>query len=130
MKTNKITHAINKIKTLIIKHTDVLIDKEIDLINFETKCSNLHGLPKVHKIDMITEVIKNCNFSNFVDIKSPNDLQFRPIVAGPISSTSRLSEVIDILIKPYRKRRNRIQEVISIFCPYYHKGLKNIVTAC
>ena len=44
VKTNQITHVINKIKTLIKKHTDILTDKETDyLINFETKCSNLYG---------------------------------------------------------------------------------------
>ena len=43
-----------------------------------------------------------CN-SEYVDIKSPNDLTFRPIVASPACPTSRLSEVIDILIKPLQE---------------------------
>ena len=53
---------------------------------------------------MITEAINNCNSSICMDIKSPSDLKFIPIVAGPVSPTSRLSEVIDILIKPLQEK--------------------------
>ena len=103
VKTDQISKVMNKIKALIGKHKTNFTDKEIDyLINFEIKCSNLYGLPKVHKSNQIKEAIKKCN-SEYVDIKSSNDLTFRPIVAGPACSTSRLSEVIDILIKPLQE---------------------------
>ena len=38
--------------------------------------------------------------SSYVQIQSPADLKFRPIVAGPVCPTSRLSHLIDILLKP------------------------------
>ena len=104
VQTDQISKVMNKIKALISKHGNNLTDKEIDyLTNFEMKCSNMYGLPKVHKSKEITEAIKTCS-SEYVDIKSPSDLTFRPIVAGPACPTSRLSEVIDILIKPLQEK--------------------------
>ena len=70
VKTDQISKVMNKIKTLIGKHKTNLTDKEIDyLTNFEIKCSNLYGLPKVHKSNQIKEAIKMCN-SDYLDIKS------------------------------------------------------------
>ena len=37
----------------------------------------------------------------YIKVLSPVDLIFRPIVAGPICPTSRLSSFVDLLIKPF-----------------------------
>ena len=41
--------------------------------------------------------------SGFLELKDPIDLQFRPIVAGPVCETHRLRNLIDILLKPFIK---------------------------
>ena len=38
-----------------------------------------------------------------MELLDPTDLKFRPIVAGPICPTHRLSSLIDILLKPFIK---------------------------
>ena len=38
-----------------------------------------------------------------MELKDPEDLTFRPIVAGPVCETHRLSDLIDILLKLFIK---------------------------
>lgn len=103
IKDDQISPTINKIKHLIKRYPNVLTEKEVDyLTNFEIKGSNLYGLPKVHKSSLINEFLKTSN-SEYVEIKSPEDLKFRPIVAGPVCPTSRLSHIIDLIIKPLQE---------------------------
>ena len=74
--------------------------QEIDYIcNFDSKSSSFYGLPKIESAD-ISEKCKLSD-SEYVEIQDPKDLTFRPIVAGPICETSRLSNLIDILLKPF-----------------------------
>ena len=40
---------------------------------------------------------------NYVKLKAPESLFFRPIVAGPTCETHTLSNLIDILLQPYTK---------------------------
>ena len=56
-------------------------------------------LPKIHKSKEIIGKISSSN-QEFVEMSPPTDLKGRPIVAGPVSPTQRLSEFIDTLIKP------------------------------
>ncbi|CAG2209848.1 unnamed protein product [Mytilus edulis] len=80
-----------------------LTDKECDyLTNFKCKSSNFYGLPKIHKSNVIRESCKNSK-SECVNIPHPNDLKLRPIVAGPSCETHRLSNFLDILLKPILK---------------------------
>ena len=73
--------------------------EEIDyLLKFEYKESNLYGLPKIHKSKTIRDAISQQK-SEYIKVMSPEDLKFRPIVAGPVSPTSRLSHLIDCIIK-------------------------------
>ena len=72
---------------------------------FEVKSSNFYGLLKVHKSSHINNKCKNANSSN-VEISDVNDLKLRPIVAGPSCQTHRLSDILDILLKPYTKHVN------------------------
>ena len=41
--------------------------------------------------------------SEYIEIQSPSDLTFRPIAAGPSCPTSRISHIVDILIKLLQK---------------------------
>ena len=66
------------------------------------KTSNFYGLPKIHKRNLIKSKYKETQ-SQYLKLKDPDDLQFRPIVAGPVYETHRLSNLIDILLKPFLK---------------------------
>lgn len=88
-----------KIKKLVNKYSHCLKEEEKDfLLRFDSKGSNLYGLPKIHKSKLIKEAIESQNADQII-IKSPDDLKFRPIVAGPVCPTSRLSQLIDCIIK-------------------------------
>jgi hypothetical protein len=88
-----------KIQALVAQYEHCLTPEETKyLLNFESKSSNIYGLPKIHKSKIIKEAIKE-QLAEQIHIPDPQDLKFRPIVAGPINETSRLSELIDILLK-------------------------------
>ena len=88
------------ISKLLKKHKKELFDEEIDYIeNFQFTDSNFYGLPKIHKSKEITTAIETQN-SEFIECLKPDDLKFRPIVGGPNSITQRLSEFVDIILKP------------------------------
>ena len=93
-----------KYKKLMQKFKSQVTEKEFDyLLNFEMKTSNFYGLPKVHKSKQINEKCKSTN-SGYVEITDHiSDLKLRPIVAGPSCQTHRLSNLIDILLRPYTK---------------------------
>ena len=91
-----------KYKKVLQKFKSQMTEKEFDyLLNFEVKTSNFYGLPKVHKSKRINEKCKSAN-SGYVEITDKiSDLKLRPIVAGPSCHTHRLSNLIDILLRPY-----------------------------
>ena len=94
---------MKKYRSFLNKHKTELTDKEFDyLVNFECKSSNFYGLPKIHKNKKITEACAVVT-SNYVELKPPNYLTFRPIVAGPACETHRLSNLLDILLQPCTK---------------------------
>ncbi|CAG2206353.1 unnamed protein product [Mytilus edulis] len=70
-------------------------DKKLDR---QTK-SYFYGLPKIHKSEEISNAISEQN-SEYIELLTPNDLKFRPIVGGPNSVTQNLSHFIDIVLKP------------------------------
>ena len=91
---------MKELKKLVDREDTGLPKAELDFIlNFETSTSNLYGLPKIHKSKLIQNTIKNRK-SNPVTLLNPEDLPFRPIVAGPNCPTSCLSNLIDITLKP------------------------------
>ena len=61
---------------------------------------NFYGLPKVHKSKIIQEARQVQN-SEYVEIYEPPNLTLQPIVAGPNCPTCRLSNLVDILLKPF-----------------------------
>lgn len=89
-----------RLNNLISKHEQSLTEKESDcLVNFESRTSNFYGLPKVHKSKQIQSAVKEQN-SEYVILNAPTDLKLRPIIAGPSCPTNRLSNLIDIILKP------------------------------
>ena len=92
--------VVQNLRKLVNRHKDSLTDKEQQFItDFEWKTSNFYVLPKIHKSKEIIGKISSSN-QEFVEMSPPTDLKGRPIVAGPVSPTQRLSEFIDTLIKP------------------------------
>ncbi|XP_045209259.2 uncharacterized protein LOC123561103 [Mercenaria mercenaria] len=92
-----------KYNKLIVEFQYCLTDKEIDYLqNFEVKTSNFYGLPKVHKSKHISELCKKAT-TEYVEVTNVTDLKLRPIVAGPACQTHRLSNVLDILLRPLTK---------------------------
>ena len=99
---NKDRNTISLIKQLISNTESDLTDKEQDyLTKFECKTSTFYGLPKIHKSVTIIKAIQEQNTE--VNIDEVEDLKFRPILAGPACPTHRLSNLIDILLKPFIK---------------------------
>ncbi|XP_062602971.1 uncharacterized protein LOC134264726 [Saccostrea cucullata] len=97
--------TMKKIKSLI--HGPLCPDvteKEKDyLVNFDFRESQFYGLPKMHKSAIIKEAIKNQN-KEYIICPDPVDLSFRPIVGGPNAPTQRISQLLDILLKPLCKK--------------------------
>lgn len=88
---------------LLEKHKGCLKEKEYKYLKeFESKPSQFYGLPKVHKSNKIKTECKNAR-NHVVDIQEVNDLKLRPIIAGPACQTNRLSNLIDIILKPLVK---------------------------
>ena len=95
--------VMNKYRAFLKQHNTELTKKEFDyLTNFECKTSNFYGLPKIHKSKEINDAC-TASMSKYVKIKPPDNLTFRPIVAGPTCETHRLSNLLDILLQPYTK---------------------------
>ena len=95
---NKVFKNIEKLTN---EHSDELTKHEIGfLTNPNYKTSQLYGLPKVHKSKLINHKLKSST-SEYLEITQPHDLSFRPIIAGPACVTSKLSEFLDLILKPY-----------------------------
>ena len=89
------------LEKLVAKFSNCLLKEEQDfLTKFSFSTSNFYGLPKAHKSKIIQEAIKVQN-SEYVKIYEPPNLTVRPIVAGPNYPTRCLSNLVDILLKPF-----------------------------
>ena len=95
--------TLKKIRNLISLAKDMTRHEIAYLLVFDFKSSNFYGLPKIHKSDLIKNKCSEIQ-SDYLELKDPSDLQFRPIVAGPVCETHRLSNLIDILLKPFIKQ--------------------------
>ena len=91
---------MKNLKKLVNEHEDSLTKKEQDfMINFDWKTSNFYVLPKIHKSKDIIDQISSSE-RDFIEISPSEDLKGRPIIAGPVSPTQRLSKFLDTLLKP------------------------------
>ena len=73
------------------------------LTKVQCNSSHLYGLPNIHTSTIINNEIKK-NPSEIIKSQNPEDLTFRPMEAGPNCVTSRLSNFIDILLKPFLQK--------------------------
>ncbi|XP_029641447.1 uncharacterized protein LOC115215981 [Octopus sinensis] len=95
--------TMKNLASLILLHGKGLTEKETDYItNFKCKPSLFYILPKIHKSKIINEACKQSP-GKYINIQTPEDLTLRPIVAGPACETHRLSNFLDILLKPLLK---------------------------
>ena len=93
-----------KIRKLCSKYNTILTKKEQDyLIDFNSKTSNFYGLPKVHKSEEIKKAIE-IQKAEYIELHNPEDLKFRPIIAGPACPTHRISNLTDILLQPFLQK--------------------------
>ena len=93
--------------------------------------SKFYGLPKIHK-SMIIESAINTQNSEIIKIFEPNDLKIRPIVGGHKRLTRKLSQLIDILLKPFLKHiKNFIRDSFEFLntCPKDEDEDTEIVTS-
>ena len=113
-KTYKIKGVMKNLDKIVNNVGNGLTDKEKDyLVNFKFKESNFYGLPKIHKSKIINDACSKSQTS-YVENLRPNDLKLRPIVAGPACETHRLSNLIDILLKPFlTKVRSYIRDTMD-----------------
>ena len=95
---NKDKNVMKLIKELSGNYSHNLTEKEVNVFDFKT--SGFYGLPKIHKSKIICQEAK-AQKKPYTRVRRPVDLKFRPIVAGPRCPTSRLSNFVDILIKPF-----------------------------
>ena len=101
VESNCDTKAMKGITKIIEKYKDNLTKKEKEyLVSFSYNTSNFYGLPKIHKSKLIQNAIKEQQ-KEYVHVIEPSDLKLRLIVAGPICPTRPLSNLIDILLKPF-----------------------------
>lgn len=92
-----------KVCKLVDKFEKTLHKNEADYLkNFEVIPSNFYGLPKIHKSKEILNHLRDKK-SKYVQIPKPKDLKLRPIIGGPSSNTQRLSNLLDIILKPLCK---------------------------
>ena len=81
-------------------HPSVLTKKEKEYVeDFEYKVANLYFLPKVLKCREIKEA-KERKEGPILTLSPPNDLKFRHIIGGPMSVTSHLSQLLDLVLQP------------------------------
>ena len=94
---------MKKIKALITKYKPLLTDSEYKYLshNYFEK-SNFHGRSKIHKSETLHKAIKEQN-KELISILEPKDLKLRPIVGGPKYPTKRLSNFLDLILKPLAK---------------------------
>ena len=92
--------TMKKLKKVVSLLKEITRNERNYLLDFECKSSMFYGLPKIHKSKLIN---KECTqiVGEYLELLDPEDLTFRPIVAGPACETHRLSNLIDILLKPF-----------------------------
>ena len=131
-KKNLDNSIFKKVKNLASKYYNlgILTLKERKYIsNFNHSTANFYGNPKIHKSKAIKEAILNCN-NSYVHLQT-DDIKFRGITGGPNSPTSKLSELLMLLLKPFvSKIESHIRDTtdfLNKFNRFSKEDLNNIV---
>lgn len=84
------------------KYKSILTSKEYTCLTKPNIIRNasFYILPKIHKSDRVNDVIQRQD-NVYMQIELPNDLSSRPIVNNINCPTSKLSEMLHILLKPF-----------------------------
>ena len=94
------TKTFQEIKNLITVHDKCLTKNEKSYITeYDWESSHFYIRPKVHKCKSILNIIKESP-NEIISIENPEDLTGRPIVAGTISPTRHLGDLIGKILKP------------------------------
>ena len=117
-----------KYKRFLKNYKSHMTEKEMDYLqNLEAKTSHFYGLPKVHKSKQINEKCRLAQ-SNYVEITEDIlDLKLRLIVAGPSCQMHRLSNLIDILLRPFTKHVTSYLRDTRISLVTYQKMYQKIL---
>ena len=113
---------------LIDKYKNILTEKEKSyLLQFESRESNVYGLPKVHKSAKIASKCKEHSTQN-IQISNITDWNLQLIMVGPNCLTHRLSNLIDILrtttihkrSKKLLERHYGLSKSFTWMCPWWN----------
>ena len=100
----KISKVISKVESFVLKYDKLKVltrDESLYLRKFDCKTPNFFGVPKIHKSKKLNEVMKK-GFN--LEVKIPEtlvDLSFRFINGEVSAPTCKLSELVDIILKPF-----------------------------
>ena len=101
LNNHNISSEMKKVAKFCNKFKHILTDEErLYLHKFDHKLSNFYGNPKIHKSKLINDSIDSVN-DIYIKISGEVDLPFRFITVSIDSATSKLSELLDILLKPF-----------------------------
>ena len=94
---NKLMKKFLKLST---RYKSELTENKAKFItHFEPETSNLYGLSKIQKSAIIKSAVIEKQ-SEYIEVANPSDLSMRPIIAGPICPTYRLSHLLDVILRP------------------------------
>ena len=95
--------TLQRYNNFLKNYQNHLTKKELDYLeNSEVKTSQFYGLPKIHKSKTVSDIYK-CTYYSYVEIRGVADLKLSLTVVGPSCLTHRLSNLLDILLRPYTK---------------------------
>ena len=96
--------VILKLKTFVKKYKNMLTSSERRaLVNFEYKTTNIYGLPKIHKSEILKKAVLHAD-SAYLQVCDPSDLPFRLIFGGPKNPCSVLADLLNTLLNPFRAK--------------------------
>ena len=94
---NPESRVLQIVKDFAVKYKSLLTAKEFEYITKRTyRMANFYCLPKLHKSEDINSILSQ-SVEEYVQIPNYQG----NIVGGPIYHTSGLSEIIDIILKPF-----------------------------
>ncbi len=125
--SNEDKKVSDKISRFIDKYKHELKTQEIKyLTKHDWRTSNFYGLPKIHKSKEIKTEVEKVN-STYIHLEHPTDLTFRPIVGGPECPTQRLSNLLDIILKPLcQKVTSNVKDTMD----FLNKLEKDVPSEC
>ena len=90
--------VMEKLKEFAEKYDEILSPKEVYISDFPYNTANFYCLPKIHKNKQLEDLVES-KPSKYIKMADPPKIPGRPICAGPISHTHRLSNLLDIILK-------------------------------